>query len=550
MNSRKNVCYRRMVLGLFTLIFMMLSGLKEQNAQASGSIVLRAGESATMCSSDSIYLVAETDSEAYSYEWKINGKACGSGNAYAKKLTKQITINELSESENYYKIECIIEDINKGEKDTHNTFEIYYAGNIRYMIGGMSNRPWEPFGVGTQISPWLDEIDESFSISNQWYKYDFASYSFVALEGETSKSITPSEAGIYKSVLSYSRELVVDGKKIPCSGSVEEIVGVYGYNGKDSLNIVKYSDYGDASYSTVNLPRGAELVVEMPQGEAGGSCIYEWIIPEMLAINQNKPIRQFTRDNSIRIGESDSGWYYCYRYYPDGSCDYLELRLSRTGTHEHSYKIVKKLDATYEKEGCTWYSCEGCDKEYEKVIPKLALQAPKIKTIKNVKSGISISFGEVKGAKSYIIYRKAGKTGKWTKIKTLTDAKKAFVNTSLDSGTDYSYKIIAACPNNTSKASDVKSIRRLSQVNLKLTLKNKKPKLSWKKVKGAAGYIIYKKNSKNKWVKLDDIKAKKATETYIDKAVKPGRKYKYTVQAYYKTSKSSYNTVGVAITVK
>lgn len=60
-------------------------------------------------------------------------------------------------------------------------------------------------------------------------------------------------------------------------------------------------------------------------------------------------------------------------------------------------------------------------------------------------------------------------------------------------------------------------------------------KLTWKKVSGADGYMVYRKNNSGKWKRIAKVKSGK-TVTYKDSNLKTGKTYTYTVRAYRKTN--------------
>ena len=85
-------------------------------------------------------------------------------------------------------------------------------------------------------------------------------------------------------------------------------------------------------------------------------------------------------------------------------------------------------------------------------------------------------------------------------------------------------------------------LKKLSDVNKKYL------KLTWSAVSGADGYIVYRVVD-GKWKKLKTV-AGAASTSYIDKTVKTGVKYKYTVCAYKKVNgsilKSTYQKSGIS----
>lgn len=83
----------------------------------------------------------------------------------------------------------------------------------------------------------------------------------------------------------------------------------------------------------------------------------------------------------------------------------------------------------------------------------------------------------------------------------------------------------------------------------KVTRVDKSVKFTWKKSKGAAGYYVYRKAGNGSWKKIKSIKGASKT-SYIDKKVKNGTTYYYTVKAYKGKKVSSYNKKGLKIVFK
>lgn len=83
----------------------------------------------------------------------------------------------------------------------------------------------------------------------------------------------------------------------------------------------------------------------------------------------------------------------------------------------------------------------------------------------------------------------------------------------------------------------------------KVTQVNKSVKVTWKKSKGATGYYVCRKVGNGSWKKIKTVKGA-STTSYVDKKVKSGTTYYYTVKAYKGKKVSSYNKKGLKIVYK
>ncbi|MGN1165400.1 MAG: SH3 domain-containing protein [Lachnospiraceae bacterium] len=70
--------------------------------------------------------------------------------------------------------------------------------------------------------------------------------------------------------------------------------------------------------------------------------------------------------------------------------------------------------------------------------------------------------------------------------------------------------------------------------------------VKWQKVSQAKGYYIYRKTPAGSWKSIKKISSG-STVKYLDKTMKAGKKYVYTVRAYSGSQKSSYNKTGLTI---
>lgn len=179
----------------------------------------------------------------------------------------------------------------------------------------------------------------------------------------------------------------------------------------------------------------------------------------------------------------------------------------------------------------------------------IKVKTPTVTNVENTASGTNIKWGKVIGAEQYYIYRKA-ENGKWSKIATVGSSKDSYCDTSVHSGTRYSYSV-AAYANGWTSPYDAsgKTLRYLAQPALN-SVENVSSgaTIKWKKVKGAAGYRIYRKKGSSAWQYVAAVSGEN-TKTYTDKKVKSknGETYFYTVCAYNGNDKGTYHRTGKKI---
>ena len=145
-------------------------------------------------------------------------------------------------------------------------------------------------------------------------------------------------------------------------------------------------------------------------------------------------------------------------------------------------------------------------------------------------------------AEEYIVYRKTADSS-WAKVGKTT--KSAFTDKTAKSGTKYIYTVAAT--SSVAKSSyDNCGVYVYYLATPKLasvTNKNGSVVFKWNSVKGAKGYNVYRKTSKNgKWIKI----AATTNTSYTDKNVKSGSNYYYIVKAYNGKNTSSYIKNGIA----
>lgn len=169
------------------------------------------------------------------------------------------------------------------------------------------------------------------------------------------------------------------------------------------------------------------------------------------------------------------------------------------------------------------------------------LKTPSV-SIKNITSGVYVSWGKVSGASKYEVYRKAGSAKSWSKI--ATTKKTSYTDKNAKSGTTYKYTIRAVNSTGKSKygSSAYKTIRFLAAPELE-NIKSTKSGVTvyWDDVKGASKYLVYRKEGSGSYELIKTVSGK-STVKYLDKTAKKGKTYTYKVYAGYSSYTSSYKS--------
>ncbi len=219
----------------------------------------------------------------------------------------------------------------------------------------------------------------------------------------------------------------------------------------------------------------------------------------------------------------------------------LETETIYATGHSYSDWLIDK-EATVYSDGKKHKDCTQCGLTLEtETIPQLKCSKAKLSKISNTTSGVKITWGKVSGADSYRVYRKT-KSGSW---KYLDSTKKTyFTDSTAKSGTTYYYAVKVRNEAGNTDYSNSLSIKRLSVPKLSSTSNTSSGvKVTWKKVTGASGYIVYRKTKSGDWKEIGKTK----NLYYTDKKAKSGTSYYYSVRAYSGSVKSYYNTDGLGI---
>ena len=155
-------------------------------------------------------------------------------------------------------------------------------------------------------------------------------------------------------------------------------------------------------------------------------------------------------------------------------------------------------------------------------------------------NGVKVSWTTAANATGYTVYSstyntKTKKWSGWTNRGTAKATATSWVDKNAKSGTQYKYTVKAM--NNKVASSYNKtgaSTLFLAQPTVKIANNASGMKVSWNKITGATGYTIYRAEYVNgkwsSWKNMGTIK-KNATVSWVDKSVKSGTQYRYTVKA-------------------
>lgn len=161
--------------------------------------------------------------------------------------------------------------------------------------------------------------------------------------------------------------------------------------------------------------------------------------------------------------------------------------------------------------------------------------------IKNITTGVNLKWAKVAGATKYRIYRKTSGSSEWTRLDTVTGT--SFTDKTAKSGRKYYYCVKAGKGDTMSGYNEV-SKYHLSAPKLSSVQNTRSGvKISWKEVKGADRYKVYRKYGNNSYEYIGTTEK----TYYTDKTGNSGRVYTYTVKAVKNQTTSAYNKSGLTI---
>lgn len=182
-------------------------------------------------------------------------------------------------------------------------------------------------------------------------------------------------------------------------------------------------------------------------------------------------------------------------------------------------------------------STNKAESETEQTTEHVAAKKPQLKITGNIsvksnvsKNYIKVSYGTVKNAKKYQIYRAEKSNGSYKLVKTTTA--KSYIDYNIRAGTTYYYKIKAVgtsqfLPSNLSKS--VKCVILKAPVNVIKNTGKRTIKVDWSPVSGRSGYRISVAKTKNGTYRTTKYTAKRSV------SLSKNTKYRYVKIQVYKT---------------
>lgn len=150
-------------------------------------------------------------------------------------------------------------------------------------------------------------------------------------------------------------------------------------------------------------------------------------------------------------------------------------------------------------------------------------------------ASVQLTWKKVDGANGYEIWRSTSQNKGYVKVKTITrGATLSFKNVGLKTGTKYYYKIKAY--RGTAKSgfsARVSATPKLAAIKgFKAVSGKKKATISWKKVNGANGYVIYRSAKQKTGFKAVKTVKKGGTVKFVNGNLKKGKVYYYKMRPY------------------
>ena len=248
---------------------------------------------------------------------------------------------------------------------------------------------------------------------------------------------------------------------------------------------------------------------------------------------------------------NDSTYQYLVYRSPSGkSGTWTKLATTKAGASSYTDKtVVPNKVYYYTVKAYKYYSAQKVKfvSDMSKVWKvSTEIYKPVFTLVGNGGNGVVLKWDIDKEMNGVVIYRsQTGKSGSWTKIKTIKDNKtKTYTDSNVKIGETYYYcykvyKTVGGKDYYSTASKSYKSTILDVTVpqNLKAVPIDSGVRLNYSKVPGTIGYMIYRSDTgkSGTWKKIATTKSNNTLE-YIDKTTVEGKTYYYTIKSYKKVS--------------
>lgn len=207
--------------------------------------------------------------------------------------------------------------------------------------------------------------------------------------------------------------------------------------------------------------------------------------------------------------------------------NYEEYTFDICINHEWDSGVVTK-EPTYTETGIKLYTCKNCDTTKTEAIARLPLQKITVKAVTSA-SGVKLTWNRESHADGYYIYRKNGNLS-YKLIKAIGNADTlAYIDSSAVSGTTYTYMVRAYVGQEKGDGTET-SLCFIGRAAAKTSNSASGVKVTWNKVGGVSGYIVYRRTTAGSWGRIKVVRA--GVLSYSDTQAVSGVRYLYAVKPY------------------
>ncbi len=383
--------------------------------------------------------------------------------------------------------------------------------------------------------------------------YFVKAYAYITVDGE--KYFSDPTSFYYKTQPANAPAKVTNFKAAPSAKSVKltwsKVSGAKGYViykydtakksfvriTKTTTNVTSYTVSGLSNATSYNFAIRAYKTVD-------GKEILSVSYPTVKVTTYLDSVTNFKASpsaKSVKLTWSKVSGAQGYVIYKYDTTKKSYIRVENTTTNVTSYTVTGLSNAT---------SYNFAIRAYKTVDGKevLSVSYPTVKattyldSVTNFKASpsaksVKLTWNKVSGAQGYIVYKYDNSKKSYVRMTKTTTNVTSYTVTGLSNATSYTfairaYKTVDGKEVLSVSYPTVKAITYLDVVkNIKTTSAKTSIKLTWNKVSGSQGYIVYKyDNSKKSYVRV-----KKTTNTntsYTITGLKSNTSYKVTVKAY------------------